>query len=681
MPALAKKVLLIGWDAADWKHINPLLDQGLLPTLEQFITDGVMGNLATLQPILSPMLWNSIATGKRPYKHGILGFTEPDPQGRGIRPSSSTSRKVKAIWNILTQRGYKSHVVSWFAGHPAEPINGVCISPHVVHPSAELGRPWPLPPRSVHPEELRDTIAGLRIHPGELGAEEILPFIPKAADIDQEKDKRLSGLMKVMAENCTVHNAATWILQNQEWDFLGVYYDGIDHFCHAFMQFHAPRMEGLDEKQFEIYKEVINGAYRFHDMMLYTLLQMAGEDVTVIICSDHGFHSDHLRPRGVPDEPAGPAVWHRPLGMVAMKGPHIKKDERIYGASLPDITPTVLTLFGLPVGEDMDGKPLVTAFEEPPEIEHIPSWEDVPGECGRHAADDQTDPIEAKAALDQMVALGYIDQPDEDKSKAMDMAVREMNYNLARAYVDGGKPADALPLLEELNRAHPEERRFANHLAGCYLSLRRIPEARKIVESFLDGKEPKPWANLLLGIMSFEEGDVDTALVHLQKAEQAEPRIPNLHLRLGSAYLRKGRVEDARRAFQKAVEIDEDSAQAHLGLAMVALRARQHEEAAKEALTAVGLQHYLPAGHYRLGVALVRLGHLERARVAFETTLSLAPGMILAHRWLAVLYRLDGQLDKFAEHRTRAAELRLARRTRRNLGADRAGNPDPDHLS
>ena len=31
---LAKKVLLIGWDAADWKIINPLLDQGLMPTLE-----------------------------------------------------------------------------------------------------------------------------------------------------------------------------------------------------------------------------------------------------------------------------------------------------------------------------------------------------------------------------------------------------------------------------------------------------------------------------------------------------------------------------------------------------------------------------------------------------------------------------------------------------------------------
>ncbi|MGH9356724.1 MAG: hypothetical protein ACRD10_11395, partial [Terriglobia bacterium] len=62
---LAKKVLLIGWDAADWKVATPLLDQGLMPALDDFINHGVMGNLATLRPILSPMLWNSIATGKR----------------------------------------------------------------------------------------------------------------------------------------------------------------------------------------------------------------------------------------------------------------------------------------------------------------------------------------------------------------------------------------------------------------------------------------------------------------------------------------------------------------------------------------------------------------------------------------------------------------------------------------
>src|SRR5678815_1208470 len=93
-----QKVLLIGWDAADWKVIMPLVDAGKMPNLAGLIEEGTCGNIATLQPVLSPMLWTSVATGKRPYKHGIHGFTEPRPEGDGIRAASSTSRTTKALW-------------------------------------------------------------------------------------------------------------------------------------------------------------------------------------------------------------------------------------------------------------------------------------------------------------------------------------------------------------------------------------------------------------------------------------------------------------------------------------------------------------------------------------------------------------------------------------------------------
>src|ERR1700722_13619278 len=123
--ASGKKILLIGWDAADWEMIDPLLQGGQMPALAQLIKGGLRGNIATLQPVLSPMLWTSIATGKRAIKHGISGFVEPLPDGTGIVPVRSTSRKCKAIWNILTQNELKSNIVGWFASSPAEPINGV----------------------------------------------------------------------------------------------------------------------------------------------------------------------------------------------------------------------------------------------------------------------------------------------------------------------------------------------------------------------------------------------------------------------------------------------------------------------------------------------------------------------------------------------------------------------------
>jgi tetratricopeptide (TPR) repeat protein len=726
--ALAKKVLLIGWDAADWKVINPLLDQGLMPTLDDFINHGVMGNLATLRPILSPMLWNSIATGKRANKHGIHGFMEPDTQNGGIRPVSSTSRKVKAIWNILTQRGFKTHVLGWFAGHPAEPINGISVSDLYPYATAPPDQPWPLPPGAVHPERLRDTFAELRMHPGDVSEAAILPWIPRAAEIDQEKDKGLMSFAKILSENCSIHNAATWILQNEPWDFLAVYYNGIDHFCHGFMHYHPPRMEGIPEDRYEIYKDVVNGAYRFHDMMLETLLNLAGPDTTVLLVSDHGFHSDHLRPRGIPAEPAGPAIQHRPFGIFCMKGPRVQQDERIYGATLLDVTPTVLTLFGLPVGADMDGRVLVQAFEELPQISRIPSWEQEPGECGMHPSDLRMDPAAAQAVLQQFVALGYIQPPSEDQTKAVASAIREANYNLARDYLDCGRPDDALPLLEDLAKNDPKQTRFQMHLAQCYLALSKREAAKQILEALITADlnppesesakaepadqpdaapqteptempheatpeavlraetteapatettapdavtpqqkqpNPRPWADLLMGVINFEEGNMDAALASLLKAEQSDPRLPNLHLRIGETYMRQKRTDDADRAFQQALEIDGDSPEAHLGLAMVRLRQRRNEEAAEQALLAVGLQHFLPLGHFYLGVALARLGHRQRSMLAFETCLSMLPGLVAAHRWLAALHsQPGGDLDKAVRHRSLYAQLMHQRKTR-----------------
>jgi predicted AlkP superfamily phosphohydrolase/phosphomutase/tetratricopeptide (TPR) repeat protein len=727
---LAKKVLLIGWDAADWKIINPLLDQGLMPTLENFVNHGVMGNIATLHPILSPMLWNSIATGKRPDKHGILGFIEPDPQSGGVRPTTSTSRKVKAIWNILTQRGYKTHVLGWFAGHPAEPINGISVSDLYPHSVAPLGKNWPLAPGAVYPESMRENFAELRMHPAEVTEAAILPWIPRAAEIDQDKDKRLQSFAKILAENCSIHNAATWILQNQPWDFLAVYYNAIDHFCHGFMHFHPPRMEGIAENEFEIYKDVVNGAYRFHDMMLETLLELAGPDTTVILVSDHGFHSDHLRPRGIPDEPAGPAVQHRQFGIVGIKGPQIKQDERIYGATLLDVTPTILTMFGLPVGADMDGRVLVQAFEQPPKIERIPSWEQEAGECGMHPADLRMDPLAARAVIERFVALGYIQPPSDDQAKAVEMAVREQHYNLARAYMDARRHADALPLLQELVKKSPDEARFSQHLAQCFLALRRRAEAKAILQQLIskppkpvskekekDGtdtpspdtasrdeagaealksaiksrtnseaaseeksaaetpakqanaaetkaetEKDRPWADLMMGVIHFDEGNMDEALACMLKAERFDPRLPDLHLRIGNVYLRQKRADDAERAFCRALEIDGDSAAAHLGLAMAHLRKRRNQLAAEQALIAVGLQHFLPLGHFYLGVALARLGHCERATLAFETSLTMLPGLMAAHRWLAALYQQPGgDPENAARHRSIYLQMRRQR--------------------
>jgi len=213
---LAKKILLIGWDAADWKFLNPLIDSGQMPTLKKLIEGGSMGRLATLDPPLSPTLWTSIATGKRPYKHGIHGFVEPDPSGKGIRPIYNTNRKVKAIWNILTQKGLKSNVVGWWPSHPAEPINGVMVSNFYQRATGNLNEPWPMAKGTIHPPEKEDVLSKLRVHPQELTEAHITPFVPDAIKINQKKDTKLNQIAKITADCSSIHSATTYLMENEE---------------------------------------------------------------------------------------------------------------------------------------------------------------------------------------------------------------------------------------------------------------------------------------------------------------------------------------------------------------------------------------------------------------------------------------------------------------------------------
>ena len=161
----SRKVLLVGWDAADWKVIRPLMDAGKMPNVQRLVENGASGQISTLHPPLSPMLWTSIATGKRPYKHGIHGFTEPTADGRDVQPVTNLARKSKALWNILHQNALRSIVVGWWPSHPAEPINGVMVSDHFHRAQGPLEEGWSLLPNAVQPQELAATLAGLRMHP------------------------------------------------------------------------------------------------------------------------------------------------------------------------------------------------------------------------------------------------------------------------------------------------------------------------------------------------------------------------------------------------------------------------------------------------------------------------------------------------------------------------------------
>jgi len=718
------RVLLIGWDAADWKVIRPLLDAGRMPNLARFMAEGVHGNVATIYPVLSPMLWTSIATGKRAYKHGIHGFSEPLPDGSGVRPITLLSRKTKAVWNILNQTGHRSLVVGWWPSHPAEPLNGVMVSNHYQNSAGEPGTSRPLPPGMVHPPSLAASLAELRVNPMELSGEFIRLFVPEYEKVDQAKDKRLHSLGKIIAETMSVHAAATELLATQPWDFAAVYYSGIDHFEHAFMSYHPPRLPWVSEEDFAIYQDVVANAYRYHDAMLGVLLGFADANTTVILMSDHGFHPDHLRPGYVPAEPAGPAVEHRHFGILCMKGPSLRTGEPIYGASLLDICPTLLTLFGLPPARDMDGKVLLTAFKEPPRLEPIESWDSVPGDAGTHPPATQLDPVASAQAFKQLVDLGYVAPPGATVEENVNECVRELKYNLARAYRDGNCCSDAAALAEELWTRWPREHRFGILLLDCLGPLGQVARRRATVEELgrrielyqIEAKaelarreeqkarehaqeatpatdddrrvqfEERQWCELaqgrpllmewLLAGQAVLEHRPAEARRYFKILAEADVLDAGLSLGVAGALVEFGDLKPAEILLREALESDPENALVHAQLAGLCLKAARLDEAIDAATESLSLVYFQPGVHALLGRALMEADKFPEAERELLVAVAQSPRNLAAHELLGVLYRqhLHRPADAFA-HEGRALSLRheLAERQRAGVSRSAAG--------
>jgi arylsulfatase A-like enzyme len=230
-------------------------------------------------------------------------------------------------------------------------------------------------------------------------------------------------------------------VQHQPWDFMAVLYNSIDHFSHMFMEYHPPKPAHISDQDFETYQNVVTACYRFHDLMLRRLLQLAGDRATVLIVSDHGFRTGDDRPKETVRTLEGLSQWHRRQGICVMHGPAIRAGVQLDGASLLDVTPTILTLFGLPVGADMDGRPWLEAIDAEIEPERIASWDDVPGDAGMHPAELRHHPSESHAAIRHLIELGYLNPPDADVEKAMEECLATNHYNLGRALIDAGLAA------------------------------------------------------------------------------------------------------------------------------------------------------------------------------------------------------------------------------------------------
>src|SRR5947207_2623685 len=170
-------IAIIAVDGADWQTIDPLIAAGRLPTFAALKAAGGVGTMRPEPPLLSPIIWTTIATGRRPEDHGVLDFMVDQPGG-GQMPVSGGARRTKALWEIFSDAGRPVLVSGWWATWPPDRVRGVIVSDRVAVPHMRLDTNSTNQAALVHPPERLRDVAAVRAAPETIGYAALNEFVP-----------------------------------------------------------------------------------------------------------------------------------------------------------------------------------------------------------------------------------------------------------------------------------------------------------------------------------------------------------------------------------------------------------------------------------------------------------------------------------------------------------------------
>ncbi|GJM45451.1 MAG: hypothetical protein DHS20C21_22930 [Gemmatimonadota bacterium] len=269
---MSRRVLVIALDGTTFDLIGPWLADGSLPNLARLRDEGVTGPLQSIVPPVTAPAWCSFMTGKNPGKHGVFEFFMRAPGGFEEVPVSSSSRAGRTLWQLLGDSGKKVMVVNVPVTYPPTPVNGHLIGDFLT-PMGDREFTWPHgllreveeatgPYELYHVEVYRKGRAGVV----------------------------LDELERVLAAN---RRANRWLIENKEWDFAMFHVWGTDRFGHELWHLLDERHPMHDPAEAHIHRDRAVGYWRQVDAAVGEWIEAAGEDVTTLVISDHGFGPIH----------------------------------------------------------------------------------------------------------------------------------------------------------------------------------------------------------------------------------------------------------------------------------------------------------------------------------------------------------------------------------------------------
>jgi hypothetical protein len=293
----APKLIFFGIDGGTWRIIDRLLERGELPNLGALKCKGAWGVLQSLEPMISPVIWTSIASGKIPGKHGVKDFVV-----------SAGSVRCKRFWDIAGGHGLSVGMLGYLVTWPPNRVHEFVIpgpfaqGPETHPPGLSFIREMDMSERTGgakwlqylafawkglrHGIRWRTLLGASRFH---LASK---VFHPPYLSLFYEK--RRVGLQiyaDVFSYLCHRHHPDLVI-------FVTSLTDSTSHNYWKFLEAGRYGSE-LSPQEIDRYGERVYEAYREVDRVLGHLVTLCDEQTYLMVVSDHGFQSvleDHSEP-------------------------------------------------------------------------------------------------------------------------------------------------------------------------------------------------------------------------------------------------------------------------------------------------------------------------------------------------------------------------------------------------
>lgn len=246
------RVIVFGIDGGTFNVIAPLLKEGRLPTLARFAREGAAGELLSVVPPLTAPAWATFQTGLNPGRHGVFDFLAPPRLGYNRRLVNAAALASPRMFDALTAAGRSAGVINTPLTFPPRPLNGFIV-PDLFAPAAEA--------KYFYPPALHAEIAALGPYRIDINP----------AYFEEGRDEEFLKDLEVVS--ATRLRVALELWKSKRPDLFVVVFTGVDRLMHFFWD--QPRL--------------VAAHYEWLDGALGEFARAAGDDVAILVVSDHGF--------------------------------------------------------------------------------------------------------------------------------------------------------------------------------------------------------------------------------------------------------------------------------------------------------------------------------------------------------------------------------------------------------